>query len=743
MRLVGTVLAMALATAFVACTAASTSGTAEDAAPEQAGTDDPGDATAPDPDPADAAPEVAEAQPDAGAEAETGPEAIDPDAYPDGICPGCAGHACANSGDCFSGACVETMHGSVCSETCSGEGTCPEGWICAPFAGAGDPMNVCLDPFSLLCRPCRADADCLPAVGAAPGKYACVDHGAKGRFCGAPCGKDEDCPEEWSCEERDGTAGKTKQCVPSWGQGCKCTEKYEKAGYTTTCWVQNALGRCEGERTCADDCDAGIPVDETCNGKDDNCDGKTDEKVPEKSCTRKNGFGSCKGQTACVGGEERCDAPEPAAEVCGGLDDDCDGDVNDEDAVGCTPFHEDQDGDGHGAADGPTRCLCVAEAPWTATVGGDCNDGDAALNPGATEACNGRDDDCDGATDPDGSQGCKACWPDADGDGYGGAATTACVCATGELPAGCAAKGGDCRDDDPAVHPGAAEVCNGRDDDCDQASDPEGAGGCVPWYQDGDGDGYGMSGVAKCLCDATGLFRATRGGDCDDGDNEVHPQATEKCNGKDDDCVGGKDGENAAGCAVRFADGDSDGWGLATDSRCLCAPTGAYTAGKSGDCDDADNGVNPGAKESCNGKDDDCTGGADPEGTAGCTELWLDNDGDGFGDPTSHKCLCGPTGAWKVANDKDCCDKDAAAKPGQTQFASATNACGSWDYNCDGNAQKEKTGMGSCDFLTCSKNEGWADAVPECGVTAAWLNGCTWILGFCDKKKDNRMQRCL
>ena len=114
----------------------------------------------------------------------------------------------------------------------------------------------------------------------------------------------------------------------------------------------------------------------------------------------------------------------------------------------------------------------------------DCNDNDPAVNPGATEICNGIDDNCDGTTD----EGF-----DVDLDGY-----TTC--------------GGDCNDADPAVNPGATEVCNGVDDNCDGTTD-EGF--------DVDLDGYKT-------CD----------GDCNDGDPAVNPGATEVCNGVDDNCDG-------------------------------------------------------------------------------------------------------------------------------------------------------------------------------------------------------------
>jgi hypothetical protein len=178
-----------------------------------------------------------------------------------------------------------------------------------------------------------------------------------------------------------------------------------------------------------------------------------------------------------------CDDGDPdvhpeAAEVCNGVDDDCDEDVPADEA--------DDDGDGSRVCDG------------------DCDDGDAQVLPGAGEACDELDNDCDGTVDEgyvdsngDGVLDCMEV--DGDGDGW--------------LPAE-----GDCDDDDGSVHPGAAELCNGHDDDCD---------GQVPSGEaDGDGDG-----VRVC------------GGDCDDSDDEVAPGLPEVCfDETDQDCSGVPDG---------------------------------------------------------------------------------------------------------------------------------------------------------------------------------------------------------
>ena len=144
---------------------------------------------------------------------------------------------------------------------------------------------------------------------------------------------------------------------------------------------------------------------------------------------------------------------------------------------------------------------------------------------------------------------CVAITTDADGDGF----TVA----------------NDCNDNDPAVHPGAAELCNGKDDNCDGKTD-EGF--------DADGDGTPSCSVAGKLAD------------CDDKDPAVHPGAVETCNSKDDDCDGTID---------NGFDKDNDGF-----YACLHGTIPV-------DCDDTNPNIHPGATEICNTKDDDCNGKTD------------------------------------------------------------------------------------------------------------------------------------
>jgi hypothetical protein len=132
------------------------------------------------------------------------------------------------------------------------------------------------------------------------------------------------------------------------------------------------------------------------------------------------------------------------------------------------------------------------------------------------------------------------------------------------------------------------------------------------YYYDGDGDTYGVTADTKCLCSPSGKYNVTRGGDCNDNDPHINPGTTEKCDGIDNDCNGQTDEERTSGqCGIDgytlyYYDGDGDTYGLAGNTKCLCSPSGKYTAIMGGDCDDNDPGVHPGG--SVCGMDGDCDG---------------------------------------------------------------------------------------------------------------------------------------
>ncbi len=258
-----------------------------------------------------------------------------------------------------------------------------------------------------------------------------------------------------------------------------------------------------------------------------------------------------------IGGDD-CDDNDAevfpsAPEHCDGIDEDCDGMADDHPVDGATWF-TDADGDGYG--DPATESSGCDGSGTGATVGGDCDDGDRNVNPGAPEQCaNGADDDCDGIVDTDASTSIKQ-WSDADGDGYGrGAAVTDCAVLDGYATAT-----GDCDDTDAAVNPGAAEVCDAADtdEDCDGAADDDDTAptGTTTFYADTDRDGHGDAAATAKRCDAVAGWVA-KADDCDDGESAAWTGATEVCeDGVDNDCSGG-DGACALSGTVDLSTADA------------------------------------------------------------------------------------------------------------------------------------------------------------------------------------------
>jgi len=186
---------------------------------------------------------------------------------------------------------------------------------------------------------------------------------------------------------------------------------------------------------------------------------------------------------------------------------------------------------------------------------GDCDDGDASVHPGADELCNDVDDDCDDSLDEEATD-VSTWYMDGDGDEYGDedAALQSC-----DQPDDYVAEGGDCDDGDGSRHPGAEEVCDGDDEDCDEQID-EGTPGEVTWYADEDEDDYGDPESTQEACEAPEGHVADDS-DCDDGDVAVNPDAIEQClDGLDNDCDGLKDRCLLSGAAVRV-DGVNNGDG--------------------------------------------------------------------------------------------------------------------------------------------------------------------------------------
>ena len=207
-------------------------------------------------------------------------------------------------------------------------------------------------------------------------------------------------------------------------------------------------------------------------------------------------------------------------------------------------YYLDEDNDGYG---NPQLFIRAATAPSGYVDNNeDCND-DVAANgaqtyPGAGELLNGLDDDCDGLIDES-----STWYADADQDGFGNALDTSLAV---EMPTGYVADQTDCNDDTlsggAAIFPGAPEIFNGIDDDCNGMIDEELV------YEDADQDGFGNPAVFAEASDSLPGYVADDS-DCNDdplnGGSAINPAATDLCNLIDDNCNGVTD-ENATVASI-------------------------------------------------------------------------------------------------------------------------------------------------------------------------------------------------
>ena len=219
---------------------------------------------------------------------------------------GCFMDKCSQNADCQSSWCVEHLGEGVCSMTCEEE--CPPGWVCRNVTGASpDIVWVCVSNHANLCKPCSSTTECKGAGGV---DDLCIDYGDEGSFCGGQCTDDAGCPWGFSCLTTDTIDGiSTLQCVADAGV-CPCTGKSVDLALWTPCEVTSEFGTCPGKRICTGEgllaCDALEPAAETCNGLDDDCDGEADNPLlvegdyinvcdDENDCT----IDTCKGEVGC------------------------------------------------------------------------------------------------------------------------------------------------------------------------------------------------------------------------------------------------------------------------------------------------------------------------------------------------------------------------------------------------------------------------------------------------------------
>jgi hypothetical protein len=474
----------------------------------------------------------------------------------------------------------------------------------------------------------------------------------------------------------------------------------------------------DGYTVDAGDCDDANPdvnpgATEICNGVDDNCDTVIDtdavDAVVYYADADLDSYGdaatampSCTdpGAGYALTGDDCNDADaavNPAAvEVCNGADDDCDASIDED--LPIIDSWTDADADGYGDPLLSTAGCSVPEG--SVEDGTDCNDAFAAINPGAAEECNGIDENCDGTVD-DGLPIIDS-WTDADGDGYGDSALSTANCS---VPAGSVEVDGDCDDADPAINPGATEMCDLVDNNCDGNIDESTAADASTWYADADGDTFGDAAAAMASCSMPAGYVADDT-DCDDTDGAVNPAGTESCNGVDDDCNGFTDEPGAVGETTWYADTDRDGYGDAADSQDACDQPAIFVADNT-DCDDTNADVNPGAAEICDTADVDenCNGLSEEAGAIGERAFYGDADGDRYGDPDSSVTACSAPAGY-LANSTDCDDSDADVNPG------ATEVCNGIDDDCDGDAD-EAGAVGEGTWYDDADGDGYGDPATE------------------------------
>lgn len=225
----------------------------------------------------------------------------------------------------------------------------------------------------------------------------------------------------------------------------------------------------------------------------------------------------------------------------------------------------------------------------------------------------------------------------------------------------------DCNDFNRNIYPGAEEVCDNQDNDCNDLVDDNPVDGTL-FYPDRDSDGYGDESAGEVACSEPTGFTDS-GGDCNDANAFTHVDADEICDGEDNNCDDDID---------EASDSDGDGF----DTVC------------GGDCDDENPAVNPDAEEYCDGIDNNCIDGADEPAALDAVTYYADADLDGFGDSSTAQTSCEqPSGT--VTDSSDCNDASDAAYPGAIEiFDGIDNDCsGATDRVTLDNAQAQFLGL--------------------------------------------------
>ncbi len=315
--------------------------------------------------------------------------------------PGCP---CKGNSDCDNAFCIDTPEGKQCARNCIDN--CPDGFACSTVSGSGgDLITICVAKFGRRCDPCTISKDCVTTGTTAAACIAFGQAGDEGAFCGSPCQDTADCGKGFSCSEVTAVEGqKVKQCVPDPSNGhpgvCTCSVAAKSAGLQTKCMVQakdkdgKVIGNCAGTRQCASDgltaCAAPDPATEVCDGVDNDCNGVTDDATcnDKNTCTqdlcKPDAGGSAFGCAhAALGGP--CDAD---VNVCTQNDFCLDG--------GCKPGPAKDCSDGNpctkDSCDTASGCTQTADDGVACSDGNACTVGDSCFNSLCQK---GADKNCD------------------------------------------------------------------------------------------------------------------------------------------------------------------------------------------------------------------------------------------------------------------------------------------------------------------------------------------------------------